>query len=402
MPVLLAALGALLMSLDSAINIVLPAMADAFSVEAAAVRWVIICYVLTYAVTAFAAGVLADRLGPGPVFTAGLWLSGATFLGYLAAPGYGTVLLLRAAQGFGGGLVYGTAPALVTLSLPPARHGRGLGSMSLGLGVGLGIGPLLGGVMLEHWGWASTFLFRAPLFLALAVLAQSQARRLRGAMPGSARRLPALAPAIADVARLPVLRAALLAFLSNYAQFAVWLLAPFFLVGTLGLSPTVGGLVFALTPLGNALVAPLGGWATDRVGPRAPLACGLALEVAGLLLIATLTGATPLALVALGLALVGLGVGLFQVPNLALLMASFPPAQQGVAGGLAFLSRTLGSALGVQVTAALFAARLAREGFLPAFHAAFVGAGAVCAVAAVLAILPGGRGRATGAAASGR
>ena len=78
MPVLLAALGALLMSLDSAINIVLPAMADAFSVDAAAIRWVIICYVLTYAFTAFAAGVLADRLGPGPVFTAGLWLCGAS------------------------------------------------------------------------------------------------------------------------------------------------------------------------------------------------------------------------------------------------------------------------------------------------------------------------------------
>ena len=152
MPVLLAALGALLVSLDSAINIALPAMASAFGVEPAAIRWVIICYVLTYAFTAFSAGLLADRLGPGPVFTAGLWLCGATFLGYLVAPSYGTVLLLRAAQGFGGGLVYGTAPALVTLSLPPERHGRGLGLMSLGLGVGLGIGPLLGGVLLEHWG----------------------------------------------------------------------------------------------------------------------------------------------------------------------------------------------------------------------------------------------------------
>ncbi|HEX6081816.1 MAG TPA: MFS transporter [Methylomirabilota bacterium] len=397
MPVLLAALGALLMSLDSAINIVLPAMAGAFGVEAASIRWVIICYVLTYALTAFAAGVLADRLGPGPVFTAGLWLSGATFLGYLLAQSYGAVLLLRAAQGFAGGLVYGTAPALVTLSLPPVRHGRGLGMMSLGLGVGLGIGPLVGGALLEHWGWSATFLFRAPLFLAVAVVAQSQARRLGGVMPGPRRR-----PALADLVRLPVLRAALLAFLSNYAQFAVWLLAPFFLVGPLGLSPTVGGLVFALTPLGNALIAPLGGWATDRVGPRGPLACGLALEVAGLWLIATLTGASPLLAVGLALALVGLGVGLFQVPNLALMMASFPPAQQGVAGGLAFLSRTLGSAIGVQVTAALFAARLARDGFLPAFHTAFLGAGAVCAAAVVLALLPGGAARATGALARPR
>ena len=60
-------------------------------------------------------------------------------------------------------------------------------------------------------------------------------------------------------------QSALLAFLSNHAQFSVWLLMPFFLVGPLGLTPTVGGLVFALTPLANALVAPLGGWATDMI-----------------------------------------------------------------------------------------------------------------------------------------
>jgi len=70
-------------------------------------------------------------------------------------------------------------------------------------------------------------------------------------------------------------------------------------------------------------------------------------------------------------------------------MASFPPAQQGAAGGLAFLSRTLGSAVGVQVTAALFDARLGRDGFLPAFHGAFLAAAAVCALAVALALLPG-------------
>ena len=384
MPVLLAALGALLMSLDSAINIVLPAMAAAFGVAPAAIRWVIICYVVTYALTAFVAGVLADRLGPAPVFVAGLWLSGVTFLGYALAPAYGGVLLLRMAQGLGGGLVYGTAPALVTLSLPRERHGRGLGMMSLGLGVGLGLGPLVGGVLLEHFGWAASFLFRAPLFLAVAVLAQTQVRHLGGGRPAKRR------VALADLLRLPVLRNALLAFLSNHAQFAVWLLVPFFLIGPLGLSPTVGGLVFALTPLANALVAPLGGALTDRVGARGPLACGLALEVAGLLMIATLTTGTSLVLVGVAMALVGLGVGLFQVPNLAQMMASFPPAQQGVAGGLAFLSRTLGSAVGVQVTAALFDARVGRDGFLSAFHAAFLAAAAVCAVGAVLAVLPGG------------
>lgn len=383
MPVLLAALGALLMSLDSAINIVLPAMAEAFGVAPAAIRWVIICYVLTYALTAFAAGLLADRLGPGPVFSAGLWICGFAFLGYLAAHSYTMVLLLRVLQGLGGGLVYGTAPALVTLSLPRERHGRGLGVMSLGLGVGLGVGPMLGGVLLDAFGWSSTFLFRAPLFLAAAVLAQTRLRAL-GGKPSLPRRIE-----LADVLRVPVLRSAALAFLSNHAQFSVWLLVPFYLVGPLALSPTVGGLVFTLTPLANALAAPVGGAATDRIGPRVPLVVGLALELAGLLAIARMTAHTPLALVGVAMALVGVGVGLFQVPNLAQMMTAFPQAQQGAAGGLAFFGRTLGSAVGVQVTAALFDARVSRDGFLPAFHVAFLAAAAVCALAVLLALLPG-------------
>jgi MFS family permease len=383
MPVLLAALGALLMSLDSAINIVLPAMAEAFGVAPAAIRWVIICYVLTYALTAFAAGLLADRLGPGPVFSAGLWICGFAFLGYLTAHSYTMVLLLRVLQGLGGGLVYGTAPALVTLSLPRERHGRGLGVMSLGLGVGLGVGPMLGGVLLDAFGWSSTFLFRAPLFLAAAVLAQTRLRALGGA-PSLPRRIE-----LADVLRVPVLRSAALAFLSNHAQFSVWLLVPFYLVGPLALSPTVGGLVFTLTPLANALAAPVGGAATDRIGPRVPLVVGLALELAGLLVIARITEHTPLALVGVAMALVGVGVGLFQVPNLAQMMTAFPQAQQGAAGGLAFLGRTLGSAVGVQVTAALFDARVSRDGFLSAFHVAFLAAAAVCALAVLLALLPG-------------
>ncbi|HEY7868937.1 MAG TPA: MFS transporter [Methylomirabilota bacterium] len=382
MPVLLAALGVLLVSLDSAINIALPAMAAAFGVPTAAIRWVIICYVLTYAFTAFAGGLLADRLGPRPVFAVGLWLCAAGFLGYALASSYAAVLLLRVVQGVGSGMVYGTAPALVTLSLPRERHGRGLGAMSLGIGVGLGVGPVIGGLLVDAFGWPAAFVFRAPLFLALALLALTRFGRVPAGAPAP-RRL-----ALEDLLRLPVLRAALLAFLSQYAQFAVWLLVPFFLVGTLGLSPSLGGAIFVLAPLATAVASPLGGALSDRVGPRGPLRAGLVLETVGLLAIALVTGATPLPAVGACLALVGFGAGLFQVTNLALLMAAFPAAQQGAAGGLAFLARTLGSAVGVQAAAALFDARLPHDGFLAAFHAVFIAAGVVCAVAAGLALLP--------------
>src|SRR5262245_19821799 len=86
--VVMAALGALLVSLDASLNIALPAVAASFGIAPAAVRWMIICYVGTYAFTAFAGGLLADRFGSVRVFTTGLWLSALTFATYGVASSY--------------------------------------------------------------------------------------------------------------------------------------------------------------------------------------------------------------------------------------------------------------------------------------------------------------------------
>ena len=382
-PVVLAALGALLVSLDSSLNIALPAIATTFGVGPSGVRWMIICYVVTYALTAFAAGILADRVGARKVFIAGLWFSGVVFAGYWAAPSFAAVLALRVAQGLGGGFIYGTAPALVTQALPRERHGRGLGVMSLGLGTGLSIGPAIGGLAVDVLSWRAVFLFRAPLAIALAVLATAAlGRASRG---GAAPRM--LAPR--DLARASVLRSAALAFLANYAQFSIWLLIPFYLVSVRSLTASVGALFFTLTPFGTAVAAPLAGWAADRIGARWPAVAGLALEAAGLLIVSRLGDTSPLEWVIAGLALVGLGVGIFQVSNLAEMMTAFPRAQQGAAGGLAFLSRTLGSAAGVAVSAALFDARLATSGAITAaFQWAFFGAAMVAALGVLIALVP--------------
>jgi len=192
-----------------------------------------------------------------------------------------------------------------------------------------------------------------------------------------------------DILRWPVLHAGFLAFLANYAQFAVWLLVPFYLVAERGLSAAAGGLLFMLTPVATTIVAPVAGRMADRLGPRGPMIAGLAAEAAGLLLVARCDGSTPLVLVGGALGLVGLGLGVFQVPNIAQVMAAFPPRQQGAAGGFAFLSRTTGVVVGVQAAAWLFRERAQTLGFLPAFQFTFAAAAAVCALAALAALLPG-------------
>jgi MFS family permease len=196
---------------------------------------------------------------------------------------------------------------------------------------------------------------------------------------------------MADIARGPVLVACALAFLANAAIFAIWLLAPFRLVGLRGLSPPVAGAIFMLTPLTMAISAPLAGRASDRVGGGRLIAGGLLLEASGLWLIGESTATTPVWVLALAFAAAGVGLGLFQVPNMAAIMGAFGDRLQGAAGGLAFLARTLGIVAGVLSLAAIFAERRLLVGFESAFVEAFRVAAAGVVLAAILAAIPRSR-----------
>ena len=191
---------------------------------------------------------------------------------------------------------------------------------------------------------------------------------------------------LADLTRAQVLLASALSFVARGAIFAIWLLAPFYLVEARGLSPAMGGVFFMLAPLGTAFAAPLSGRLADRVGPWAPAVAGLVIESAGLALLGTADGATPLGLIAIGLFTAGWGVGFFEVPNMAAIMSAFSPTQQGAAGGLSFLARTLGVVVGVASLAEIFAVRRVTVGFLGAFAEAHMTAAIAVAVAALLAL----------------
>jgi MFS family permease len=374
----IAAAGGAVVSLDSIMNVAFPAIAAAFGEPPERMRWVIVCYVLTYSLTSFAGGALADRVGHARVFRAGLAVTAAALAWGGLAPTFGGLLAARVLQGVGGGLVYGTAPGLVTLAAPPGQRGAALGFLSAGIGIGFTIGPLAAGVLVEHAGWRWIFHVRVPC--ALAVLAWALAGL--PAARGAATRLVAAA----DVLRRAVLAPGALSFLANASIFSVWLLAPFYLVLVRGLDPTTAGLLFTLTPLGTAAAAPVAGAAADRFGARGPMAAGLLLEALGLFVLGRADAATATPVIAVALLAAGFGLGIFQVPNMALIMGAFSGSQQGVAGGFAFLARTLGVVTGVLVLAGLFAARRAAVGLQPAFGEAFVVAALAVAAAAAGAL----------------
>ena len=76
--------------------------------------------------------------------------------------------------------------------------------------------------------------------------------------------------------------------LANLTMFGVWLLVPYYLVQGLGLAPVASGLLLGCVPTATALIAPLSGWLSDRIGSWSLSLGGLALQVVALLLIARL------------------------------------------------------------------------------------------------------------------
>jgi predicted MFS family arabinose efflux permease len=233
-------------------------------------------------------------------------------------------------------------------------------------------------VLVESFSWRAVYHVRVPLALIVlvwALIARSE--------PVELARKPLV---LADVTRGPVLRASALSFVARGAIFAIWLLVPFYLVEARGLGAIVGGIFFMLTPLGTSVAAPLAGRLADRIGAWTPAVVGLALEAAGLAGLGFVDGATPLALVALALFVAGFGLGFFEVPNMATIMAAFPSGRQGAAGGLSFLARTLGVVAGVALIGQIVAARSATVGFLGAFAESLLVAALAVAAACVVAL----------------
>jgi MFS family permease len=191
----------------------------------------------------------------------------------------------------------------------------------------------------------------------------------------------------------------LLTVLANCARFGIGLLMPYYVISVLRYPATIGGSLMLATALMTTLVAPLSGKLSDRFGTSHLSSLGLALEGLGLWLISRLHGQADYLSLAIALGVVGLGLGLFEAPNMSFVMGSIPRTQQGVAGSIANMMRTLGIVFGATGWSMLFDQRrhLYSEkptlqsptdlrGFVPAFQDVFLGATGLCVVAFVMSL----------------
>ena len=142
-------LGTLVAPLDSAVNIALPSITQAFGVEIADIRWIVIAYVLTYSSLLLIFGKLGDLLGYRRIFQAGLLVSAAGFAACALAPSFGLLLAGRGLQGIGIALTLSCAPALATTLYDERERTRVLGFYAACTAAGAALGPILG--------WATYF-----------------------------------------------------------------------------------------------------------------------------------------------------------------------------------------------------------------------------------------------------
>src|SRR5712671_1684958 len=426
---LLVGLGTSVVPLDTAVNIAFPAITGSFGLPIQMIQWVVICYVLTYASLMLAFGRVGDIFSHGRVFRVGLLWSGAAYLLCAAAPSYGWLLFCRFLQGIGAALIVSCAPALVTGLFPEDTRSRAIGVFTVMYAIGSAAGPLLGGVLVQLWGWQAVFWFRAPIaftallfleglpvvsragvrepvdvvgagLLALGIstllLMLNQLQHLDrhgllaiGLLGAAAASLVGFVRWEHRVAQPIVNLDSILVYLTS---FSVLLFGPYYLVRVAGLSVPMAGAVLAASFVGSIVASPLAGLVIERVPAGRVAALGAFLGGAGLVLIGSWPPDASCRLIAIvgALVLQGFGVGLFQVAYMDIVMRTLPRGHRGVAGSIAMLSRSLGVVTGATVLTLVFHALEGlwlKDAFLSAFSATFWLAGIISGLAGLLVVL---------------
>jgi EmrB/QacA subfamily drug resistance transporter len=436
------------------------------------VAWIFTGFLLTSAVATPLLGKLGDSHGKKRILMFSLAGFGAGTVLAALAPSIEVLILARAIQGVGGA-IFPLAFGIIRDQLPPHRVGLGLGLLSATFGVGGGAGLVLSGLILQELSWQWLFwIGAAPVAVAMAVvwvlLPESPVRartRLdwRGALTLSgglvalllvlsegrawgllsATTLGTAAAAVALLAawvavelRVPepmvdigmmrdraVFWTNLVAFLTGFAMFGTFLMVPQLaqlprglpeaLAGQVdygfGATVIVAGLVSLPASLMMLVVGPIAGIMEARAGARTLALAGLTVISLGGLALTLAHDAIAQAVV--GMALVGVGVGLTYSMLAKLIVDAVRPEVTGVAMGMNTVMRTIGGSVGGQLGAALLAAYTlpgaagvpAERGFTIAFGISAVAA--LAAAAGVLRIPRRGAGAPVGApapAAAGR
>jgi EmrB/QacA subfamily drug resistance transporter len=405
----------------SIVNVALPAIRRDLHASVSGLQWTVDAYTLVLASFLVLAGSTADRVGRRRIFQIGLAAFGLGSLLCSLAPGTGWLIAARALQAAGGTMLNPVAMSIIANTFPePAERARAIGVFGSVSGLSLALGPILGGALVDGFGWRAIFYVNVPIVAAAIVgtalfVPESHAARARRFDPvgqvlvflvlgsvicaiiGSGRLgwtspvilglLAVAALGTAGILRYEPRRADPLLELRLFRSvpfsaailLALWALCAFgaflfvttlYLQDVRGLPALAAGL--CLLPVGAVVVAlsPFTGRLVGARGPRLPLlVAGGALALGGGASL-WLGPTTPLPAVLAVYALFGVFLGTVNPPITNSAVSGMPRSMAGVAASLASAGRQTGTALGVAISGTIVGSALARGGtaFTAAAH----------------------------------
>jgi EmrB/QacA subfamily drug resistance transporter len=397
---LLASLG------TSAVNVALPAIAQAFAASFQNVQWVVLAYLLSITSLIVSAGRLSDTIGRRGLLLSGVMLFTVASIACSIAPTLWFLIAARAIQGVGAAIMMALSVAMVSEAVPKARLGIAMGQIGTMSAIGTALGPSLGGVLTSILGWRAIFLINVPVGIATFLLA----RRCLPVVPQGARVRTARFDALGTLLLAVTLALYALAMTMGRGSFGVLnfalllsailgvglfifaerrvasplvdmamfqdqalcaslalsacvscvimstlVVGPFYLAHALGLDAAVVGLVSSSGPVVVALSGVPAGRMADRFGAQRMAVVGLTAMAAGSLLLATM----PMSLGVPGyiapIVVITAGYAIFQTANNTAVMMNSPAEQRGVVSGMLNLSRNLGLITGASAMGAIFA-----------------------------------------------
>lgn len=383
----------------TALNVALPSIGREFSVPVAALQWVANAYTLVFSGLLLTAGASSDRWGARRVFHGALAFFTLASIACTLADTISTLIIARAIQGLGAAAILPSSMALLTHAYPQATlRTRALAIWSGISATALVAGPLIGGALVEAYGWRSIFFINLPVCLVALAIAYVSAGR-----PATRRRafdplgqtlaivaLLALTYTVIEVRSLgwhspliwgtfsggitatilfiaveryqrdPMLPLSLFAsstfsasvcaaFLYNLSYYGAMFVLPLALQAQ-GKSPLAVGVILIPITLSTALLATASGWIVSYIGPRLLAALGMlagaigaaALAVFGFAQWSTIIGGV---LIGMGGATLPLIVGAA--------LANLPSERVGIGAGVLNAARQSGGAMGIAVMGAL-------------------------------------------------
>ncbi|MFC4222696.1 DHA2 family efflux MFS transporter permease subunit [Lysinibacter cavernae] len=398
------------------VSVANPSIMKGLDADINSVIWVTSAYLLAYAVPLLVTGRLGDRFGPKNLYLVGLVL----FTGASAWCGLSSditmLITARVLQGLGAAMMTPQTMAVITRLFPPDKRGPAMGLWGATAGMATLVGPILGGVLVDGFGWEWIFFINVPVGIVAFVLAW----RLVPKLKTHTHRMDWLGIVLSAVGMFllvfgiqegesydwgtivgPIsVWGLIIAGIVVLAGFVVWQafnkgepLLPlklfrdrnfslanlgittvgfaitsmsmplvFFFQMVRGLTPTQSALMLAPMAILSGVLAPFAGRLIDRTNPRNVAVVGLTLLGVSLFLYSKmLSPDISIWMLLIPSAVLGVANAGVWAPLSSTATRNLPPSQAGAGSGVYNTTRQVGAVLGSASIAALIQSRLAAE-----------------------------------------